>query len=315
MNLLEVTPASGYPLTIAEILPRLRLDSSNAEPAPNPPSVALAAAGAGNVDNGAHRYRVTFGTATGETEGGAPSVAVTVADKTVNGKVAVSNIQLGGSAVLWRKLYRTQAAGSVYLFHSLINDNTTTSIVDNTADSGLGAGAPVLNTTSDPLLTMLLAGATKAVETITRRALLTQVWELSLDCFPNWQINIPKPPLRSVDLITYVDNDGTTQTLASDQYLVDPRSEPARLTPAWAKVWPPARPQMNAVTVRFTCGYGAPGAVPQGIKDWICMRMAALLQNPSEIVIDYQATLAVIPKSFMDGLLDPYNVRDFSWAK
>lgn len=315
MSLTEVTPPTAYPLTIAEVQSRLRLDGSNAEPAPNPPAVALAGVGAGNVDNGAHRYLVTFGTAIGETQGGAPSAAVTVANKTVDGKINVTGIQVGGSAVLWRKLYRTTAGGGTYLFHSLINDNTTTSIVDNTADAGLAAGAPSLNTTADPLLTMLLAGATKAAEAITRRALVTQSWDMTLDCFGCWEIVIPKPTLQSIDSITYIDNDGNPQTLSPTKYLVDNKSIPGRLTPAFAQVWPPTRWQMNAVTIRFTCGYGAPGAVPQGIKDWIAMRMAALLQNPSEIVIDDRVAIAVIPKSFMDGLLDPYRVRGFSWAQ
>lgn len=315
MALTQVTAPAAYPLTIAEVVARLRLDGSNAEPAPNPPAAALAGAGAGNVDNGAHRYLVTFGTAVGETQGGAPSAAVAVANKAIDGKVNVTGIQVGGSAVLWRKLYRTQAAGGVYLFHSLINDNVTSLIVDNVADAALGAGAPAVNTTADPLLTMLLAGATKAAESAMRRALVTQVWELTLDCFDAWETTIPLPTLQSVDSINYVDTNGNAQLLSPTKYLVDVKSAPGRVTPAFGEIWPITRYQMNAVTIRFTCGYGAPGAVPQGIKDWIAMRMASLLQNPSEIVIDDRVAIAVVPKSWMDGLLDSYKIRDFIWAR
>lgn len=134
--------------------PSLRLDAGSYEPAPSVPSAVLASAGAGAVDNGAHRYLATFVTATGETQAGVSSAPVTVADKTLNGKVAVSGIPLGGSSVTARKIYRTQAGGGNYLYHSTIADNTTTTLTDNTA------------------------------ETITRRALVTQQWDLLLDAFP-----------------------------------------------------------------------------------------------------------------------------------
>src|SRR3990167_7420015 len=85
-------------------------------------------------------------------------------------------------------------------------------------------------------------------------------------------IELPLPPLRSVTSITYVDQDGTTQTLSSTLYTVDSSSEPARITPAYGEVWPSTRDQVNAVTVRFVAGYdpGSPADyranVPWGIK-------------------------------------------------
>ncbi len=115
--------------------------------------------------------------------------------------------------------------------------------------------------------------------------------------------------------ITYVDNDGATQTLAADQYLVDAKSAPGRITPAYGLVWPVTRWQNNAVCVRFVAGYGAASAVPQGIKNWMLMRIATLWAQRAQLAIDTRITMVELPGDFMDGLLDPYIADHFCWAQ
>lgn len=109
-----------------------------------PVSVALAGAGAGNVDNGTHKYQVTFvdgnGIESGFSTGTAPTA--TVVDKTVDGKVAVSSIPTGPTGTASRKLYRTKLnTATPYYLLTTINDNATTTYTDNTADASLGAQA------------------------------------------------------------------------------------------------------------------------------------------------------------------------------
>lgn len=301
------------PLTLAEVMSHCRIDAGNQEPAPGAITCALPASPiAGNVDNGAHRYLATFVTADGETQAGTISAAVTVVDKAVNGKVSLTAIPIGGALVTARKLYRTAAGGSAYLLLATISNNTATTYTDNIADASLGVGAPTANTTADPDLMSLVKAARSAAERITRRALITQTWDLYLDAFPCWELCIPKPTLQSIVEITYVDTDGMTQTLAADQCLVDTATEPARITPAFGLVWPVTRWQTNAVKVRFIAGYGAAAAVPDGIKLWMKVRIMHYFENGGAM---NQVRGAVeFPRSFIDGLLDDFAIPNFSWA-
>lgn len=112
-------------------------------------SAPTVVAGSTGVLNGTYKYVWTFVTAVGETIA-SPEATITVSSK----YVSVSNAPIGTptSGVLARKLYRTTAgggSGSERLVTTL-NDNTTTSYTDNTADGSLGAPVPVVDTSAVP---------------------------------------------------------------------------------------------------------------------------------------------------------------------
>lgn len=285
MNLVRYVAPTLYPVTLAELRTHLGIDSSNAEPAPGVPTVALWT-GAGNVDNGAHRYRVTFVTADGETDGGEISAAVTVADKTANGKVAVSAIPIGGSAVTSRKVYRTVAGGSDYLLLTTISGNTTTTYTDNTADASLGAACPTTNTTGDPLLQAILETAIEHVEDVTRRQIMTATWDYFLNEFPEEDyIELPLGNLASVTSVSYKDSDGTETTMvATTEYLVETNGEGiGRIVLPYGVSWPAftAYPS-NPIKIRFVCGWTAAASVPFKIKAAIKMLAADLYEQRGE---------------------------------
>ena len=113
----------------------------------------------------------------------------------------------------------------------------------------------------DDLITDLITAAREYAETVTRRALLTQTWDLKLDAFPassGTPVRLPFPPLQSVTSIQYVDTNGDTQTWSSDDYIVDAPSGPqavqGRITPAYQESYPTTRGIINAVTIRFVTG-------------------------------------------------------------
>ena len=143
----------------------------------------------------------------------------------------------------------------------------------------------------DDLLTAYLATARGLVEKHAERGLVDQTWTLYLDCFPQ-EIELRKCPVSSATVvITYTDTDGTTQTLATDQYRVDHRSEPARIQPAYGVTWPATRNQTNAVSVAFSVGYtSVPAEACMAIKllvgHWYRNR-EAVGQVGSEIQLAY----------------------------
>jgi uncharacterized phiE125 gp8 family phage protein len=132
----------------------------------------------------------------------------------------------------------------------------------------------------DYIANILIPAARSAVEDELHRVLVTQTWKLRLDGFPGYDtryeqngypvILLPKPPFQKIVSFKYVDVAGVTQTLAACNadgtapagqmygYQLDPGSEtqPARLTPPWAKPWPPSRRKPMAVEIVFDCGYG-----------------------------------------------------------
>jgi len=286
-----------------------RIDTVNQEPAPGAVTVALGS-GAGNVDNGVHRYRVTFVTADGETQGGDISAAVTITDKSANGKIEISGIPLGGSLVTARKIYRTSANGSIYLLLAIIANNTATTYTDNIADADLGAAVPSANTTGDPLLTGFIKSAREEAEKLLRRYLITQTLDAYLDSFPDCDSRgnriIKLPPLQSVTSITYIDTNGIEQMLDPSQYQVDATGT-GRIVPAYGVDWPSTRDQINAVKVRFVAGFGTAADVPGLVKDWIKRRVKQKYDMPDDVITG--TIVSEMPRQYVDGLLDQYKVN------
>jgi len=136
----------------------------------------------------------------------------------------------------------------------------------------------------DTLITGLIQAARMQAETITSRAFITQTWDLFLDAFPcgsNEVLEIPLGQLQSVEYVKYLDTLGVQQTWASGNYQVDNATEPARLLPVYGVYYPWTSPAtLNAVNVRFTCGYGdADNDVPQPIRQAMLLMIGSWYEN------------------------------------
>jgi hypothetical protein len=114
------------------------------------PVAVLAGMGAGNVDDGVHDYKVTFVTTAGESGAGPASANVTVANKTINGKIFISGIPVSGKTnVISRNIYRRFNSSGDYKLLITLNDNSTTSYIDNVTNASLGKVIPALNGTTN----------------------------------------------------------------------------------------------------------------------------------------------------------------------
>jgi uncharacterized phiE125 gp8 family phage protein len=151
------------------------------------------------------------------------------------------------------------------------------------ADMKLHARVDSDITEEDTLLTALVDAARVRTEIITGRALISQQWDMFMDCFPsgNGVIILPKPPLVSVDSITYVDTNGASQTLATSVYKVDSHDTiPSRISLKLNQEWPETNGEAQDVTIRFTVGYGADeSSIPETIKAAIKMMAAHWYEN------------------------------------
>jgi hypothetical protein len=177
-------------------------------------------------------------------------------------------------------------------------------------------------TEQDGVIAGLITAAREYVETFTRRQLLSATLRLRLDAFPSvcWprdrrddgyrvhegvqfvrpvpQILVPRPPLISVSSITYVDGNGTTQTLSAAAYKVDTDSEPGRITPAYGYSWPTTRAEINAIAITYVAGYATRTAVPASIKQAMLLLIGHWYEN-REAVGQVGGTVAMAVESLL----------------
>ncbi|AEE98031.1 head-tail connector protein [Mahella australiensis] len=159
----------------------------------------------------------------------------------------------------------------------------------------------------DSLITSLIMAAREHAEAITRRALITQTWELSLDIWPyGSEIIIPLPPLQKVDSIKYTDSAGVEHMLDLNICIIDTKEEPGRIVLKNEYSWPSETLQAaDAVHIRFTAGYGNAGNVPQTIKQAILLMIGWWYEQRETAIIGSVAR--EVPMA-AEALLWPYRV-------
>lgn len=118
-------------------------------------------------------------------------------------------------------------------------------------------------TDDDVLISGLIRAVTNDVQNELWRQLVTATFDDKRDQFPAcWEL--PRSPLRKIEHVKYLDDDGDEQTLGSSIYRVDAFSEPGRLVLDYAQTWPNTYPVINAVTARFIGGYATPFTLAGG---------------------------------------------------
>jgi len=177
-------------------------------------------------------------------------------------------------------------------------------------------------TADDALVDSLVQAARENCEEFTNRCFVYSTWELRLDAFPDRDFNeilLPRPPLISVNSVKYIDADGAEQTLGTDKWYSDAKSEPARLRPAYGLTWPATRAQMNAVTVSYLAGYpvidaGSPldttTNVPAAAKAAVKLILAHIYRNREAVLAMPGGVSAIEIPMGAKYLLYPLRVQD-----
>ena len=154
----------------------------------------------------------------------------------------------------------------------------------------------VYHDVEDTLIAQWIKSGRKLAEEYQHRSYIEQTWGMNLDSFPCSYIEIPRPPLMSVESIKYYDVDNVEYTVDSNDYYVDVTSAVGRISLNNGVSWPfiSLRP-INGVVITFVAGYGDTDDVPDQCKDAIYLYCAYRFENRT-------AEAGTIPKAFFDIL-------------
>lgn len=132
----------------------------------------------------------------------------------------------------------------------------------------------VTSSTLDDLFVLWIQAATAIFEEQTDRQIMDALFEYALDGTPSsvhTEIELPKPPLRSVESITYLDSDEEEQTWATSNYdVVIPSGiygQPGRVVLRTGCAWPTVANRSRALRITYRAGYAESSTdVPAIIK-------------------------------------------------
>jgi uncharacterized phiE125 gp8 family phage protein len=138
----------------------------------------------------------------------------------------------------------------------------------------------------DDQIGMFISGAREQAEILQNRDLVKKQWDLSMDYWPSYRLEMRTPTI-SVDLLQYKDSNGALTTMVENtDYIVDVAKQPAIVAPPYNGTWPTFTPwPSSSILLRFTSGYSntdpfwsGPGArIKQGmlrlISDWYNNRL------------------------------------------
>lgn len=150
--------------------------------------------------------------------------------------------------------------------------------------------------------TIYIPTARRICEQRTGRSLVTQTITKTIDVWPDdGDIRLDFGPVQTISEITYLDDDGATQTVNGATYSLDNADalRPAFVILAQGYTWPSAGDYANAIVVTYAAGYGdAADDVPRELRLWVMAAVAEMIRSGSPD----------IKQGFAGGLLDRESV-------
>jgi uncharacterized phiE125 gp8 family phage protein len=157
----------------------------------------------------------------------------------------------------------------------------------------------------DTQIEAMIVAARQMAEERLNRALMPQTIAFTADSFGK-EVALPRPPLRALGGVSYIDVDGTLQTMDPANYVVDTFRDPPRVVVPYGTTWPTTRNQFGAVTVTYEAGYADAESVPVPIKHWMLLVIGTMYNNRETLV---NGTISqALAGDFVNWLLQPYMV-------
>ena len=168
----------------------------------------------------------------------------------------------------------------------------------------------VTSSDDDTYIGTLIKAARQRAEGYTRRALVTQTIQYTMEAFPT-EMMLPRPPVASITSINYVDSDGISQSFTDFQSDLADQANP-KVKPSYGNSWPTARDQYGAVTVTYVAGYGGGDSpdtitnIPQDIRHAILLMVGTWYENREDAIV---GTSTMAMPEVAKNLLHPYRVK------
>lgn len=194
-----------------------------------------------------------------------------------------------------------------------------------------------LGDVDDDLTLVRINAAASYFEEQTGRQLITATREAWLDGFPfvgltGWDagIELPRPPLRSIVDVLYVNENGDTVSFndgaspATNYFTMwAPAGDYCQrgwVLPNYGVTWPTARLQRGAVRIRYTCGYGDTASdIPPLVRGILCYLVAHFDTFPSATRDGSVTTVPLGAQAMMDGFkysaLPSQVLRPYGWPQ
>ncbi|MBO9194333.1 phage gp6-like head-tail connector protein [Rhizobium sp. 16-449-1b] len=135
------------------------------------------------------------------------------------------------------------------------------------------------------------------------RSVVEQGWELTLDHFPVARVDLPKPPLKSVDGVLYTPANGVEVTLSGFRVIDAEVADGGYILPAIGAGWPVTNGEPASVRIAFKAGFET---VPTSVKQAALLMIGHWYEH-REAASDTKIT--DLPMA-VDALLYPYR----NWA-
>ena len=156
----------------------------------------------------------------------------------------------------------------------------------------------------DAVIAALMTGSRIHVESQTRRALITQSWRISADCWPeNGRLQVLPAPLQVLTAARVFDFEGIAHDVDIQAFVLDKGASLLAFAP-WAL---PAPGRVAAgIELDVTVGYGDAAAdVPEALRQAIRLLVAHWYDNRGLIAVGQQ--VAELPAT-VSALISPYRM-------